>query len=181
MINNSLLQLDPTNWVLTGELWNVTVKTLADLPQTFLNVAGVNPATPLYHVHAYSKGDVAVDGNLYAGMTTLFPLTINGEYNMTRGHVHRNRHAAEFYIGVAGRGLLLLMDKDRACTVERVEPGSIHYIPGDVAHRLVNDSDNELRVFAVWPTTAGHDYEAIEPAGFSLRVFSQVGIVPAKA
>ena len=66
------------------------------------------------------------------------PVTIHGECNMTRGHFHMDWDCAEFYFGISGTGLLLLMDEDGKAWAERVAPGSLHHIDGHLAHRLIN-------------------------------------------
>ena len=62
-------------------------------------------------------------------------------------------------------------DRDRRWWTEKVMPNSLHYIPGDVAHRLINTSDEILTVLACWNSDAGHDYASIEEEGFSVRYF----------
>lgn len=150
-------------------------KRLREIDSSFSNVDGVDPETLLYSVDVWHRGDASVPGNLFVGMTTLEPGTVNGEFVMTRGHYHRDPHAAEVYVGVAGEGLLLLMTTDGQCRVEQVTPGSIHHILGHEGHRLVNTGHDQLKVFAVWPTTAGYDYEAIAHEGFPFRVFEAAG------
>ncbi len=49
-------------------------------------------------------------------------------------------------------------------------PGSLHYIPGHTAHRVVNTGDQILKFGACWPSDAGHNYETITSQGFSARV-----------
>lgn len=95
---------------------------------------------------------------------------------MTRGHFHEKREAAEYYWGISGNGLLLLMDEDRSHRVEAVSPGSLHYIPGWTAHRVVNTGDEPLRFGACWPADAGHDYDTIARDGFSARIFCRDGV-----
>ena len=51
-----------------------------------------------------------------------------------------------------------------------MSPGSLHYIPGNVGHRLINVSDSILSVGACWPSDAGHDYRSIVERGFPVRV-----------
>lgn len=89
---------------------------------------------------------------------------------MTRGHFHQDRDCAEFYFGVEGEGLLLLMDSEGEVWAEKIFKGSLHHIDGSLAHRVVNTGDVQLKVGACWPTTAGHDYDAIEAHEFPCRV-----------
>lgn len=179
-IASAPIALDPSTVTFDGPDCQHSIKTLADVAQIFADASGVDPATLLYSVDSFTQGDPSIPGHLNVGMTTLQPVTINGEYTMTRGHIHADRDAAEIYVGVEGTGLLLLDDLVGDVRVERVEPGSVHHIQGHQAHRLVNDSDAVLKVFAVWPTTAGYDYAAVEDAGgFGVRVFAGQGIINA--
>ena len=71
-----------------------------------------------------------------------------------------------------------MMDEKGECFGEEVFPGSLHYIDGRYAHRLINTStDEDLKVGACWPVTAGHDYAATEKQPFTVRVFLENGEV----
>lgn len=129
----------------------------------------------VYDVYSYTKGDPQIQGHLYWGLTVLKPLLINGECNMTKGHFHQDRDCSEIYFGIQGEGLLLLMDENGKCWAEKVYEGSLHYIDGHIAHRLINIGETELKVGACWPTTAGHDYAAIEKNNFPYRIFKLDG------
>ncbi len=127
----------------------------------------------VYTVYSYTQQDEHVKGNLQWGLTILEPLYIHDECNMTKGHFHVDRDCAEFYFGIEGEGLLLLMDEDGHTYAQKVFKGSLHHIDGHVAHRLVNTGKVPLKVGACWPTTAGHDYEAIEQREFGYRIFKR--------
>lgn len=114
-------------------------------------------------------------GGLLFGWTELQPGKVGDEYFMTRGHFHAQRDTAEYYWGLTGSGLLLLMDEDRQFRSEIVHPGSLHYIPGKVAHRMINTGSDVLRFGACWPSDAGHDYTSIAAHGFSARVVQHNG------
>lgn len=165
-----LARLDLTAMDFTGEQAQ-PAKRLADVAHLYADTSGVDLEQEAYRVAVFARGDLDEVGNLFVGMSILAPLDVNGEFNMTRGHFHKDPQAAEYYVGMAGRGLLLLVDKDGNSRYEEVTPGSVHYISGREGHRLVNTSDEELRVFAVWPTTAGYDYTTVEQDGFGVRVF----------
>ena len=89
---------------------------------------------------------------------------------MTKGHFHAQSDRAEFYWGIQGKGMLVLMDRNRNTWAEEVYPGSLHYIGGEIAHRLANIGNEKLIVGACWPSDAGHDYEEIAKNGFSARL-----------
>lgn len=124
----------------------------------------------VYEVYTYGEGNDK-KGNLNWGLTVLKPVLSNGECNMTKGHFHVWKEAAEYYLGVSGEGLLLLMDEEGHTWGEKVYEGSLHHVDGHYAHRLVNTGNVDLKVAACWPTSAGHDYEAIEKREFGYRIF----------
>ncbi len=128
----------------------------------------------VYEVYSYTKG-ADVLGNLNWGLTVLKPVLIDNECNMTKGHFHVNKDCAEIYIGIAGEGLLLLMDEKGNTWAEKVYEGSLHHIDGKTAHRLVNTGDRDLKVGACWPTSAGHDYQAIQDKEFGYRIYKRGG------
>lgn len=136
----------------------------------YKNIEGIPFDSLMYTVYTYEQGDLKQEGNLYWGLTIMEPIYINGECNMTRGHFHQDKNCAEFYFGVEGTGLLLLMDNKGDVYAEKVFKGSLHHIDGSKAHRLVNVGNEQFKVGACWSTTAGHDYESIEKCEFPYRV-----------
>ncbi|MFV0453184.1 MAG: glucose-6-phosphate isomerase family protein [Propioniciclava sp.] len=171
MLHDPALHLAFASGELLGSALVTTTKTLADVGHIYADITGIDPETHAYHVQSFCRGPVEQTGNLYAGMTTLPPLGFHGELNMTRGHYHADRDQNEVYVGVTGEGLLLLGAPDESWWAEPVSPGSVHHISGNTAHRLVNTGSEDLTVFAVWPTVAGHDYDTITPATFGVRVY----------
>ena len=137
--------------------------------------------TIMYEVFHYTQEDDACLGHLSWGLTVMQPVTVCGECNMTRGHFHSNAECAEIYCGVDGHGLLLLMDENGKTWAEQVEPGTVHYIKGNLAHRLVNTGEEILKVAACWPTAAGHDYGRVERQPFAYRIFKSNGSVEIKS
>ncbi|MFM4776218.1 glucose-6-phosphate isomerase family protein [Aeromonas veronii] len=145
--------------------------TLADLQGLFADLhaeAALSPDTPLYRV-AMLPGNGG-EGDLNMGVTYLEAGRVGQEFFMTRGHIHARAEQAEYYFGLCGRGLLLLQDMAGVCRLEQVFAGSVHHIPGHVAHRLVNTGETQLSALAVWPAIAGHDYRLMAERGFGLRV-----------
>ncbi|HWF66681.1 MAG TPA: glucose-6-phosphate isomerase family protein [Acidobacteriaceae bacterium] len=138
----------------------------------------------LYRVHAYMPVPAGTEGGLYWGNTVLQPGKIGDEYFMTKGHFHRIRNRAEYYLTFCGAGALLLMDEAGVTRYETMSPGSVHYIPGNTAHRVANTGSVPLVFAACWPSDAGYDYETIEREGFSARLIERSGspvLVPRKA
>ncbi|ROV59989.1 glucose-6-phosphate isomerase [Vibrio ponticus] len=110
------------------------------------------------------------EGELNFGVSHIEPGVVGEEFHMTRGHIHQRKEQAEYYFGSQGEGLLLLQTELGEVQIEKVFPGSIHHIPGYVAHRLVNIGNTRLSALAVWPAVAGHNYDRLKEAPFKLRV-----------
>jgi glucose-6-phosphate isomerase len=94
---------------------------------------------------------------------------------MTHGHFHAIRDRAEFYMTVGGNGALLLMQEDGATWSQAMKPGTVHYIPGCIAHRVVNSGSVALVFLAGWPSDAGHDYARVRDVGFGKRIVMRDG------
>ncbi len=154
-----------------GEHVEKAEKPLRDNAFLYLDSHGVDLDQITYTVYTHNVGDTQKLGDLYWGMTVLKPLTVNGEFNMTKGHFHVNRDCAEYYFGISGEGLLLLMNDKGETWAEKIFRGSLHYIDGKLAHRLINTGNECLKVGACWPTAAGHDYDAVMKHPFGYRVF----------
>jgi len=124
----------------------------------------------VYNVSSYLPDKERTPGGLYFGVTNLRPGLVGDEYFMTKGHFHANMDTAEYYWGIEGEGVLILMDEQGNIKGERMFPGSLHYISSRVAHRVANVSDATLSFGACWPSNAGHDYDSIAQNGFSARL-----------
>ncbi len=158
---------------LSGDIVETTERRVRDLGGIFEDKVAFRSADQdhiVYRVDSYAPVEPGTEGGLFFGVTHLMPGVIGREYYMTKGHFHAIRNRGEFYWGISGCGVLVLMDETRADRIEEVRPGSLHYVPGDTAHRLVNTGDAVLDVGACWPSDAGHDYSSIAEVGFSLRV-----------
>ena len=131
--------------------------------------------TIVYRVWWWEPVPSGTEGGLFWGLTEIQPGRVGNEYFMTRGHWHVIRNRAEFYGTVAGQGKLVLMDRTERTWSEDMAPGSLHYIAGEVAHRIVNTGDVPIRVIACWPSDAGHDYEVAEGGGFGARILEERG------
>lgn len=123
-----------------------------------------------YTVQSWLPVKEGTPGGLFFGTSTIYPGNVGDEYFMTKGHFHAQSDRAEFYWGVQGKGMLVLMDRDRNTWAEEVFPGSLHYIGSEIAHRLANTGDEKLIVGACWPSDAGHDYQEIAENGLSARL-----------
>jgi glucose-6-phosphate isomerase len=170
--------LDLESYALSGATIQNQQRKLTEIAAIFENQAAVNefPADKLaYTVQSWLPVNDGTPGGLFFGVSTIMPGKMDSEYFMTKGHFHSQSDRAEFYWGVKGKGMLILMDRNRKTWAEEVFPGSLHYIGGDIAHRLANTGDENLVVGACWPSDAGHDYEEIAINGFSARLMEVNG------
>lgn len=171
--------VDVTTGALSGDGVVSSSKRLGQLAHLFSDseaVSRMDPDTVVYSVECHEAVATGTAGGLFFGTSTVMPGRVGNEYFMTKGHFHSRVETAEYYWGISGAGILLLMEMDGSCRAEEVAPGSLHYIPGGVAHRLVNTGNCELVVGACWPSDAGHDYGSIEARGFPVRVVCRDGL-----
>jgi glucose-6-phosphate isomerase len=110
-------------------------------------------------------------GELLFCLTVIEPGEVDGELFMTRGHYHLDEDCAEVYLGVKGKGVIL-MQKFEMTKVIEMNPNFIVYIPGGWGHRSINISLSEPFVFfSVWPAHSGYDYKKILKYPFTSRVY----------
>ncbi len=165
--------IDFSDGSLAGHEVIQTTRKVSQLAGFFENEAALKQMdgeTVIYQVQAYFPVAQGLEGGLFFGKTTLFPGKVGDEYFMTKGHFHEKIDRGEFYWGIKGHGVLLLMDENRKAWAEKMSPGSLHYIPGRVAHRTINTGKEPLHFGACWPSDAGYNYDEILENGFSARI-----------
>ena len=102
-------------------------------------------------------------------ITTIYPGNCGGELYMTKGHQHPDPQG-EIYFGLEGSGGIIMFDGKQSSWIE-ITPGQIGYIPPGWAHRSVNTGDDAYKFLAVYPGSAGHDYQWVLDNGMGLRAF----------
>jgi glucose-6-phosphate isomerase len=140
--------------------------------------AGDDPV--VYEVLQYDVPNES--GQLVCCTTVINPGMVGDEYFMTKGHFHERRDTGEVYLGLAGRGYLLMFVDGQAAELE-MGPGTLAYVPPYWAHRTLNVGGEPFTFFAVYPGDAGHDYGTIEKTGFPQRVVRAASgpvVVPAR-
>jgi glucose-6-phosphate isomerase, archaeal len=168
-------QIHPYQGILEGKDVVKTKKYYKDIQSIYKEVDRTLALdTLMYEVYTV-KEEQAYVGSLCWGLSVLYPVTVCGECNMTRGHFHSDLKCNEFYYGASGEGLLLLMNEDGTTYAEKVFEGSLHHIKGNQAHRLINTGDEVMKVICAWSSQAGHDYERIEKNPFQARIFKRNG------
>ncbi|MDX2185314.1 MAG: glucose-6-phosphate isomerase family protein [Opitutaceae bacterium] len=176
-VSQLLSRFDPLTGTIAGA--SRVERRLADLRGCFADTtafeAAVAQGNPLvYSVAAVEPG--SGEGDLHYGLGVLMPGRIGREYWMTKGHLHAWRPAAEFYIGLSGKGVMLLEDEAGGeARMVPLEPNSVVYVPGHVAHRTMNTGDSPLAYLGVYPARAGHDYAVIAERNFRHLVVEAAG------
>lgn len=163
---------------LSGESVATITKTIGDLAGYWHDaraLARIDQATALYTTETWFPVEDGTEGAVLWGNTTLLPGKVGDEYFMTRGHWHRKRNRGELVVCVSGQGALLLMSERRETRMERLSPGSTHYVPGHMAHRTVNTGQEPLVFLCAWPADCGHEYDEIRERGFSRLLLERNG------
>jgi len=177
-INHPPVQFIGTTGELKGAPVKQSIRKIRDLKNVFADETArqnIDQDQPAYEVQLYFPVDEGTEGGLFFGNTTIQPGQVGDEYFMTKGHFHAVANRGEYYWGIRGEGMLVLMTEDRRCWAEKMTPGSLHYIPGHTAHRVANTGDEPLTFGACWPADAGHNYREIQENGFSARLMNVNG------
>lgn len=163
-----LTRFNPETGVIDG--CKAVIRRLSDLKNLFVNKAAFEAALSNHNPIVYTVSTLEPangEGQLHLGVGVLMPGRIGNEYYLTKGHLHSWGAAAEFYIGIKGRGMMVLQDESsQQSLVLDLLPHSIVYVPGNTAHRTVNVGDTPLIYVGVYPAEAGHDYAALEKQNF---------------
>lgn len=172
-------QIEWLTGMMRGAAVRQGIKTLRDMAGIFHDAGALrcmDENAVVYRVQWAEPVAQGTAGGLFWGSTTIEPGRVGDEYFMTHGHFHSKRDRGEYYGAVGGKGLLVLMDEDRVIRTEAIFPGSLHFIPGGLAHRAINTGDDPLLFWACWPSDAGHDYSSIKAGGFGARVLLRCGV-----
>jgi glucose-6-phosphate isomerase len=156
------------------------LRRLSEIGDIFSNAAEVQRLAaydPLIYEFIDLRDGLA-GGMMSFGLTTIHPGAVGGEYYMTKGHFHAaHQDGDEVYLGVSGKGLLLLQSRQGESRTLDLLPGAILYTPLAWAHRTVNVGSEPLVFFSIWPSATAYDYEEItHRGGFPQRVMDQNGL-----
>lgn len=132
---------------------------------------GKNPI--IYEVYEISQ--TPSEGLFSLACTVLHPGKVGREYYFTKGHFHAREPTSEVYVGLKGKGMLLLQTREGRVAHLLLEAGSMVYVPPRWAHRTINTGKGKLVFLAVYPSDAGHDYEKIKRSGFAKLVVERGG------
>ncbi len=170
------LQFDPLSGAIPGRA--PTSRHLADVGASFADeqacsrLLAENPL--IYQVTQVEDHDG--EGQIHYGIGIIMPGKVGREYFLTKGHLHAWRPAAEVYIGLRGRGMMLLEDEHTGeCRAVPLEANSTVYVPGHTAHRTVNVGDEPLVYWGILSSAAGHDYGTVGERNFRKVIVEQDG------
>jgi len=173
---HDVLPFEPTNATIIGR--SPTVRRLRDVQSIFADqpaCQGLLASNPLLYSVTQVE-DHNGEGDIHYGLGILMPGKVGREYFMTKGHLHAWRPAAEVYIGLRGRGMMLLEDERTGeCRAVPLEANSTVYVPGHTAHRTINVGDAPLVYWGILSSAAGHDYGAVAERNFRLVVVEKHG------
>jgi glucose-6-phosphate isomerase, archaeal len=172
-ISESPIRVDWREGTLAGAGVRESLKTVGQMAGLYRDEAArlrLDPKTLVYRVQFWQPVRQGTEGGLFWGTTILEPGKVGAEYFMTHGHFHHIRNRGEYYATVQGEGALILMAENGETRQECMSPGTVHYIPGNTAHRVANTGKSQLVFLASWPSDAGHDYEVIRRSGFGASV-----------
>lgn len=135
--------------------------------------AGLDPETLIYEL--ILKESTPEEGHLNWGHLTVYPGRVNDEYFCTRGHYHANPNTEEYFLCMKGEGLIMYLNREGDCWCEMLEEGSLHHVPGGVARKFINLSDEPLMLSLCRPANAGYDYDSIDRHPFPCHVYEDDG------
>ena len=173
----TLAHINPQTGIITGAL--ITERRLSDMRGFFVDQAAYETALANDDKVLYTLSSVEPaqgEGQLYYGLGMIMPGRIGAEYNMTKGHYHAWRPAAEVYIGLSGEGMMLLEHETTGQSqLLPFTANSVIYVPGFTAHRTINTGDVPLSYLGIYPANAGYDYGAIAQRNFKKVVVAVNG------
>lgn len=85
--------------------------------------------------------------DIIACMNVLYPGKVNGEFKMTRGHLH---NAEEIYLVLKGKGYFLVGKKKIS-----IKRGDLITIPKNVWHRTINTGEEKLVFLTIFEKHEG--------------------------
>lgn len=110
-------------------------------------------------------------GDLITGVTRMSPGKVGEEFFMTRGHVHAVVDRPELYVGLKGRGLMVMESFDGQTRVVEIGQHTACYVPPFWIHRSVNTGTEDFAMLFCYPADSGQDYEIIRRSnGLRLRI-----------
>jgi glucose-6-phosphate isomerase len=127
------------------------------------------------HYETFEKHVPEEYGHLLFCISKIQPGVVGDEFFMTKGHYHTKAGTGEIYLCLQGAGYMAMKTAEGRFDAQRMERGSLVYVPPFWAHRSVNTGREPLTMLAIWPADAGHNYGDIEKEGFPKRIVNRNG------
>lgn len=165
-----MMTLDFASGTITGDGAVHGVKRLTDLAPYFEEhsaIANDDKDKIVYETYSVAEPHPP---DVMLSTTVLAPGKVKDEFYMTRGHFHVRTDRGETCLTLSGSGVLLLATKDGEWKTEVMEPGSLHCIDGQWAHRAVNVGNQPLVFLVSWVSDCGHDYDSVSSQGFPVAI-----------
>ena len=106
------------------------------------------------------------EGIIKIGSTTIYPGEIGDELYHNRGHYHQKDQTSEIYIGLKGRGRIVMQKEDGKTRILPLELHDVAHIPPGWAHRVINIGRDKMSFMFACLADAGSNYEPIKERGF---------------
>lgn len=135
----------------------------------FAAVAADRADEVVYEVTDHKPSNKGCD--VITGVTRMSPGDVDGEYFMTRGHIHSIADRPEMYFCLAGKGVMLMESPDGQTRAVEMPVGTVCYVPPYWIHRSVNVGNTDFVTLFCYPADSGQDYDIIARSnGMRLRV-----------
>jgi len=127
-----------------------SVRKLKDLRGVFSSKILVDGNKKVYETYTKKYSPINLT------LTEIEPGNVDGEFFLTKGHIHKNR-TPEFYILLEGNGLLLLQKGNKIKEI-KLKIGKINLISEGYAHRLINVGNTRLKVMTIYHENSKPNY-----------------------
>lgn len=165
----------------TGNIDNHTgsyKKTLSQLKGIYANhvafceALSTDADTVVYYVEDVRPSEPY--GNLIFGTTYMEPGNIDGEFYLTRGHIHTIGNRPETYYGESGYGVMLMESPEGKIRILEIAPKVMIMVPPFWIHRSVNTGNEPLVMSFCYPADSGQNYDVIaETNGMAVRIMKE--------
>jgi glucose-6-phosphate isomerase, archaeal len=129
---------------------------LKEMKKNYFNQKEVNKILKNNNPIIYKTYTRDFDRDHFITLTVIKKGNIDGEYYMTKGHLHKVP-SKEDYILIKGKGVVLMENKKNSKIVNLKKDKKIN-VPKNYAHRTINNGDENLEFLSIYKKNAGHDY-----------------------
>jgi glucose-6-phosphate isomerase len=127
--------------------------------EAFANMLSASGEAVVYEVTDHKPSSNA--GDVITGVTRMSPGHVDGEFFMTRGHIHGLANRPEMYFCLAGKGVMLMESPDGQTRAVEMPSHTVCYVPPYWIHRSVNVGSTDFVMLFCYPADSGQDYDII--------------------